>query len=48
MSNEFNISSTLPKDLRIQLEILANEEHISIDNLIMNILINHVENEFSD
>ncbi len=48
MSNEINISSNLPRDLRIQLEILANEEHTSIDNLIINILTNHVENEFSD
>ena len=49
MTNENNnISSKLPKNLKIQLDILATENHMTVDDLIMHILNNYVENEFSD
>ena len=49
MTNENNnISAKLPKDLKIQLDILATENHMTVDNLIIHILNNYVENEFSD
>lgn len=43
-----NISAKLPKDLKIQLDILATENHMTVDNLIIHILNNYVENEFAD
>lgn len=48
MTDENKISSNLPKELKIQLDILATENHTTVDNLIVNILSSYVENEFSD
>ncbi|MEG0051278.1 MAG: hypothetical protein RR712_03785 [Terrisporobacter sp.] len=48
MTDNNNISSNLPKELKIQLDILATENHTTVDNLIINILNNYVKNEFSD
>lgn len=48
INNSNNLSTNLPKDLKIQLEILAMEDHLSVDNLIVNILNNHVRNEFAE
>ena len=48
MNNENNIYSNLPTDLKVQLEILATENHMSIDNLIEKVLTTYVESEFSD
>ena len=49
MTNENNnISAKLPKDLKIKLDILATENHMTVDNLIIHILNNYVENEFAD
>ncbi|MGL5695313.1 MAG: hypothetical protein ACRCXA_14630 [Peptostreptococcaceae bacterium] len=48
MNNENTISTNLPKDLKIQLDILATENKTTVDNLVINILTNYVENEFSD
>lgn len=48
MNNENNIYPNLPTDLKIQLEILATENHMSLDNLIINVLSTYVESEFSD
>lgn len=48
MNEESNISSNLPKELKIQLDILATENHTTVDSLVINILTNYVKNEFSD
>jgi hypothetical protein len=43
-----NLSTNLPTNLKIQLDILATENKTTTDNLILQILNTYVENEFSD
>lgn len=45
INNEVNMRTTLtiPKNLKSKLEILAKEDHRSVNNLIINILDNYVK-----
>ncbi len=43
---EFNLN--LPTDLKVQLEILAHESHLSMDTLILKVLSTYVDGEFND
>ena len=49
MINENNsLSTNLPTDLKIQLDILATENKTTTDNLILQILNTYVQSEFTD
>ncbi|MGL5329563.1 MAG: Arc family DNA-binding protein [Peptostreptococcaceae bacterium] len=39
---------TIPKDLKTQLEVLAREDHRSVNNLIISILDKHIKNELNE
>ncbi|MGL5692694.1 MAG: ribbon-helix-helix protein, CopG family [Peptostreptococcaceae bacterium] len=40
-------SLTIPKDLKGKLEVLAEKEHRSVNNLILNALYEYVNNNFN-
>ncbi len=48
MTNKNNLSTNLPTDLKIQLDILATENKTTTDNLILQILNTYVQSEFTD
>ena len=43
-----NLSTNLPTNLKIQLDILATENKTTTDNLILQILNTYVQSEFTD
>lgn len=49
INKEFNMRTTLtiPKELKLQLEILAKEDNRSVNNLIVTILDNYVKKNIS-
>lgn len=49
INKDINMRTTLtiPKDLKLQLESLAREDHRSVNNLIISILDKHIKNEIN-
>lgn len=47
-ANDTNSSISIPKDLKIKLEIIAKSDRKSLDNLVISVLNNYVENEFDN
>lgn len=48
MNDEYNFISNIPLDLKVHLDILAKENHTNLENLVVNILTEHVRSEFSN
>jgi len=50
INKEINMRTTLtiPKDLKAQLEILAQEDRRSVNNLIINVLDKYVQTELNN
>jgi predicted HicB family RNase H-like nuclease len=50
INKEVNMRTTLtiPKDLKAQLEILAQEDRRSVNNLIINVLDKYVQTELNN
>ncbi len=50
INKEVNVrtSLTIPKNLKSKLEILAKDDHISVNNLIIKALDKYVQDEFNN
>lgn len=50
INKEVNVrtSLTIPKNLKSKLEILAKDDHISVNNLIIKALDKYVKDEFNN
>lgn len=50
LNNDDNTCSslTIPKDLKIKLDIIAKSDHMSVDNLVFSVLNNYVNDEFEN